>query len=105
LIQEHRSRLNIVAAELRYGYVKTRSPQLLSRVRALLAAVPVLPFDVPADEAYGSIRAALEAIGQTIGANDLLIAAHAVALGSTVVTANVGEFRRVDGLSVENWLV
>jgi tRNA(fMet)-specific endonuclease VapC len=95
----------IVAAELRYGCAKKGSPQLLGRVEALLAAVPVLPFDVPADEVYGSIRAALEAAGQTIGGNDLLIAAHAAALGATVVTANVGEFRRIDGLPVENWLV
>jgi tRNA(fMet)-specific endonuclease VapC len=95
----------IVAAELRYGCAKKGSPQLLSRVEALLAAVPVLPFDVPADEAYGSIRAALEAAGQTIGGNDLLIASHAAALSATVVTANVGEFRRVNGLPVENWLI
>jgi tRNA(fMet)-specific endonuclease VapC len=95
----------IVAAELRYGCAKKGSPQLLSRVEALLAAVPVLPFDVPADEAYGSIRAELEAAGQPIGANDLLIAAHASALRATMVTANVGEFRRVRDLFVENWLV
>ncbi|HET8995681.1 MAG TPA: type II toxin-antitoxin system VapC family toxin [Acetobacteraceae bacterium] len=94
----------IVAAELRYGCAGKGSPQLLRRVEAFLAEVPVLPFDVPADAAYGDIRAELEAAGQPIGANDLLIAAHARALAATVVTANVAEFARVPGLAVENWL-
>ena len=94
----------IVAAELRYGCAKKGSPQLLRRVEKFLAAVPVLPFDVPADGTYGRIRAGLEAAGRSIGSNDLLIAAQAQALGATVVTANTGEFKRVPGLLVENWL-
>ena len=53
---------------------------------------------------YGEIRTALERIGQPIGGNDLLIAAHARTLRLTVVTANVHEFLRVPGLAVENWL-
>ena len=95
----------IVAAELRYGCAKKGSPQLLRRAEEFLSEEPVLPFDVPADGEYGGIRAELEAAGRPIGSNDLLIAAHAYALGATVVTANVGEFRRIRGLSVENWLV
>jgi tRNA(fMet)-specific endonuclease VapC len=94
----------IVAAELRYGCAKKGSPQLLRKVEEFLAEVPVLPFDVPADGEYGGIRAELEAAGRPIGSNDLLIAAHAYTLGATVVTANVGEFRRICGLNVENWL-
>lgn len=94
----------IVAAELRYGCAKKGSPRLLRRVEEFLSEVPVLPFDVPADGEYGSIRAELEAAGRPIGSNDLLIAAHAHALGATLVTANVGEYRRVRGLTVENWL-
>jgi tRNA(fMet)-specific endonuclease VapC len=94
----------IVAAELRYGCAKKGSPQLLRKVEEFLAEVPVVPFDVPADGEYGGIRAELEAAGRPIGSNDLLIAAHACALGATVVTANVGEFRRIRGLNVENWL-
>ena len=78
--------------------------RLLRRVEEFLAEVPVLPFAVPADGEYGGIRAELEAAGRPIGSNDLLIAAHACALAATVVTANVGEFRRVRGLNVENWL-
>lgn len=63
-----------------------------------------LPFDVPADGAYGGIRAELEAAGRPIGSNDLLIAAHACTFGATLVTANVGEFGRIRGLKVENRL-
>lgn len=95
----------IVAAELRYGCAKKGSPRLLRRVEEFLKEVPVLPFDVPADSAYGDMRAELEAVGRPIGSNELLIAAHAKTLGATVVTANVGEFRRILGLNVENWLV
>ena len=94
----------IVAAELRYGCAKTGSQRLLRRVEEFLAEVPVLPFDVPADGEYGRIRAELEAAGRPIGSNDLLIAAHAYTLGATVVTANIGEFRRIRALKVENWL-
>jgi tRNA(fMet)-specific endonuclease VapC len=94
----------MVAAELRYGCAKKGSPQLLRRVEQFLTEVPVLPFDVPADSKYCGIRAELEAAGRPIGSIDLLIAAHAHALGATVVTANVGEFRRIHGLNVENWL-
>ena len=95
----------IVAAELRYGYAKSGSKRLLKAVEDLLSEIPVLPFDVPADAEYGGIRSALEAAGRPIGSNDLLIAAHAYATGATVVTANVDEFKRIRGLSVENWLV
>jgi tRNA(fMet)-specific endonuclease VapC len=93
----------IVAAELRYGCAKKGSPRLLRRVEQFLSEVPVLAFDVPADDGYGGIRAELEAAGAPIGSNDLLIAAHAHTLGATVVTANVGEFQRIRGLNVENW--
>lgn len=94
----------IVAAELRYGCARSGSKPLLTAVEDLLAEIPVLPFDVPADRDYGGIRSELEAGGKPIGSNDLLIAAHAMALGVTIVTANTGEFRRVKGLRVENWL-
>ncbi len=94
----------IVAAELRYGCAKSGSKRLLKAVEDLLGEISILPFDVPADEAYGQIRAALEAAGTPIGGNDLLIAAHASALGATIVTANASEFKRVPGLAVENWV-
>ncbi|MDB2408003.1 type II toxin-antitoxin system VapC family toxin [Jannaschia sp.] len=94
----------IVAAELRYGALRKGSPRLTARVEALLAEIAVLPFEPPADAAYGGIRSALEAVGTPIGGNDLLIAAHALSLERTMVTANRREFERVNGLTVENWL-
>lgn len=74
----------IVASELRYGHAKKGSPKLLTKVE--------------------SIRAELEAAGQPIGMNDLLIAAHAHALGLTPVTDNTRKFSRIRGLNIENWL-
>ena len=94
----------VVASELRYGCVKKGSAKLLQKVEALLAEIPVLPLDVPVDVQYGALRAELEGRGQAIGNNDLLIAAHACILDTTLVTANTGEFSRIKGLKVENWL-
>jgi tRNA(fMet)-specific endonuclease VapC len=94
----------IVAAELRYGAAKKGSSRLTAQLEAVLAAVDVLALEAPADTVYGELRARLERAGQSIGANDLLIAAHAVALGHTVVTDNEREFSRIDDLRVENWL-
>ena len=94
----------IVAAELRYGCAKSGSERLLKAVEDLLGEIDVLPFDVPADSKYGGIRAELETAGKPIGGNDLLIAAHAYSTGATIVTANTGEFKRILGLNVENWL-
>jgi tRNA(fMet)-specific endonuclease VapC len=94
----------IVAAELRYGCAKKGSPKLSEKVENLLSTIPVLPLETPVDTEYGRIRAELEATGQTIGMNDLLIAAQAYTLGVTLVTDNLREFSRIRGLKVENWL-
>lgn len=94
----------ITAAELRFGCAKKGSAKLLAQIEAILGSLQVLAFDVPADREYGGIRAELEAAGKPIGPNDLLIAAHALALGAVLVTANIGEFTRVHGLHVENWI-
>ena len=94
----------ITAAELRYGCARKGSPKLLANVEAILGSIQVLAFDVPADVEYGGIRAELEAAGKPIGPNDLLIAAHACSLRAVLVTANTGEFNRIRGLEVENWL-
>jgi tRNA(fMet)-specific endonuclease VapC len=93
----------ITAAELRYGCARKGSAKLLAQIEAILDAVQVLALDTPADTEYGGIRAELEAAGQPIGPNDLLIAAHAQAVGAVLVTANTGEFARVRGLRIENW--
>lgn len=77
---------------------------MLAQIEAILGSIPVLALDVPADAEYGAIRAELEVAGKPIGPNDLLIAAHAHALEAVLVTANIGEFKRVRDLRVENWL-
>ena len=94
----------VVAAELRFGAVKSGSRRIAERLEAVLATLKIHPFDAPADAIYALLRAKLEREGRRIGANDLLIAAHALSLGATLVTANVREFERVDGLPIENWL-
>ena len=94
----------VSVAELRYGCAKRGSARLLRQVGAVLEAIDVVPFETPADVIYGRIRADLEAAGRPIGPNDLLIAAQALALEVPLVTANEAEFRRVGGLTVENWL-
>ena len=94
----------IVAAELRYGAAKKGSPRLSSQLEIVLGVLEVLPFETPADAAYGLLRTRLEQAGTPIGANDLLIAAQALALGYTFVTDNEKEFARVDDLLRENWL-
>lgn len=94
----------IVAAELRYGAAKKAAPRLTRQLETILAAMDVLPFEAPADSKYGLIRTQLEKEGRPIGGNDLLIAAQASALGYTLVTDNIGEFGRVQGLHCENWM-
>ncbi len=94
----------IVAAELRYGAAKKGSPRLKVQLEAVLDAMEVLPFEAPADAAYGLLRARLEKAGRPIGGNDLLIAAQVVALRHTLVTDNEREFARIEGLPYENWL-
>ncbi len=94
----------LVAAELRYGAEKSASPRLAETVDRVLRGLVVLPFEPPSDREYARIRHALVSTGRPIGPVDLFIAAHAISLDLTLVTANVSEFSRVPGLKVENWL-
>jgi tRNA(fMet)-specific endonuclease VapC len=94
----------IVAAELRYGAAKKRSPRLSAQLEAVLGALEVLPFETPADAAYGLLRTRLEQAGKPIGAHDMLIAAQTLALGYTIITDNEKEFARVEDLPHQNWL-
>ncbi len=70
----------------------------------MLAGLDILPYSTPADFHYGRIRAVLQRVGQPIGYNDFLIAAHALSLNAILVTDKLREFNRVPGLCVENWL-
>jgi len=94
----------IVAAELRYGATKKGSPRLSAQLEAVLGALEVLPFEVPADAAFGLLRTRLEKAGRPIGANDLLIAAQALTLGFTIVTDNEKALAHLEDLRRENWL-
>ena len=102
--EEHVCTSIIVAAELRFGATRKNSSRLTAHLEAVLGAIDVLALEAPVDAVYGVIRASLERTGQPIGANDLLIAAHALILGHTVVTDNEREFSRVKDLRIENWL-
>jgi len=94
----------ITKSELLYGVeVSPRRPQDQVAVDAYLRQIAVEDYPSEAAGHYADIRASLKKIGKMIGANDLLIAAHARSLGFTLVTNNAREFMPVDGLQVENW--
>lgn len=94
----------VVASELRFGAEKSGSARLTAQLDIILSAIETLPLEEPADLKYSMLRNYLEKQGAPIGPNDMLIAAHALALDCTVITANDREFSRVPGLKVENWL-
>jgi tRNA(fMet)-specific endonuclease VapC len=94
----------IVAAELRCGAARRGLPRFTGQLETVLRALDVLPLEAPVDAVYGALRARLEEIGQPIGANDLFVAAHALALRCILVTDNEREFSRIKALPVENWL-
>jgi tRNA(fMet)-specific endonuclease VapC len=94
----------IAAAEARFGVAKSGSNELAIQLARVLQKLDIAPFEAPSDQIYAEIRAELERQGKTISGNDYWIAAHALALDCTLVTANERDFRRVPGLKVENWL-
>ena len=95
----------MVAAELRFGAAKLASVRFSAAVEAWLAGFDVRAWPVAATLHYANIRAALERAGKPIGGMDLLIAAHAMAEDSVLVTNNAHEFLRVPGLAVEEWML
>lgn len=97
---------SIVVAELWFGVAKSqKKEQNKLALETFLAPLAILDFDSIAAEFYAVIRADLENRGMIIGSNDILIAAHALSLGLTLVTNNVREFERVKGLKIENWVL
>lgn len=95
----------VTLAELLHGAEKSSRPAAnLAVVEDFASRLDVLPYTAKAAQHYGQIRAALERQGQTIGVNDLHIAAHARSEGLTLVTNNLGEFSRVPALQTDNWL-
>ena len=95
----------ITYSELLYGVEKSASKRR-NRValEAFTAPLEILPYDSEAAAAYGSVRASLETRGMIIGGMDLLIGAHCLSVGLTLVTNNEREFQRIDGLRIENWV-
>jgi len=94
----------VVEGELRYGIAQESASSIERRLNQLLRLVATLNLTADVARRYGVIRADLAQLGRPIGQNDLWIAAHALALGLTLVTDNEAEFRRVPGLRVVNWL-
>lgn len=96
---------SVTFAELSYGVEKSSN---VSRnkfaLNCFLAPVDVLLFTDRAAIEYGKIQASLEKRGEIIGAYDMLIAAHAYSEGITLVTNNTSEFKRIEGLKIENWV-
>jgi tRNA(fMet)-specific endonuclease VapC len=95
----------VTLAELRFGVAK--SAQKDANARALdefLLPLEIADFDETAAGVYGEVRAALEKAGTPIGPLDTQIGAHALSLGAVLVTHNTREFRRIPGLTVEDWL-
>lgn len=95
----------ITFAELTHGVEKSAKPdQNRLALYEFCTPLQVVPFNDMAALAYGRIRAQLERLGKLIGPMDLLIAAHALALDSVLVTGNLREFRRIPELELESWL-
>jgi tRNA(fMet)-specific endonuclease VapC len=96
---------SITHAELDFGVAKSHSARNRAALEKFLLPLETLPFGTAAARRYGVLRAHLEQQGTPIGALDTLIAAHALALGITLVTNNTREFDRVPGLRLENWAI
>lgn len=94
----------IVSAEIEFGVRRKGSAELARKVGNIMGRLYIAPLAPPSDECYAAIRLELERRGNPIGPNDMLIAAHAVALDATLVTDNEREFSRVSELKTENWL-
>ena len=95
----------ITMAELEFGIFRSSKPaKNRLALLAFLSGIQILPFDSDAAREYGAIRHSLAKRGMLIGANDMLIAAHAKSRGLILVTNNAREFERVEGLTVENWV-
>jgi tRNA(fMet)-specific endonuclease VapC len=93
----------VTVAELAFGVAKSGSVRNRSALQAFLVPLEVAPFDLAAALAHGDMRADLERRGQPIGPLDLQIAAHALSLNAILVTNNEREFRKVAGLTLDNW--
>jgi len=96
---------SIVVSELLYGATKKNSPKLMQIVSAFIDNFIIYDYSKVSAKSYANIRTDLEKKGKIIGANDLLIASHALSLGAVLVTNNTREFERVEKLVLEDWSI
>ena len=94
---------SIVVSELLYGATKKDSPKLMRIVSAFIDNFIIYDYSKISAQSYANIRSDLEKKGEIVGANDLLIASHALSLGAVLVTNNTREFKRVEKLVLEDW--
>lgn len=95
----------VTVAELAFGVAKSTRADSRAKLENFLSKFPILDWDQEAAWVYGNVRKTLDAKGQRIGEQDLLLACQALALDATMVTNNTREFERVEGLKLENWVV
>lgn len=95
---------SITAAELAFGVEKSGSERNKQALNKFLTPLEILPYDDQTIWHYAKLRQNLQSTGKTIGSLDMLIAAHALALDMVLVTNNLKEFERVEGLKLENWV-
>jgi len=93
----------VVQCELLFGLRRRPNPRWSTQYERVMASIDVLALEPPVATHYAELRTDLERSGTPIGPNDMLIAAHALALGATLVSSDT-EFARVPGLALENWL-
>ena len=95
----------VVLAELYYGAARhPKGPAIRKEIGEFVSRLAVIPWDETAADHYGQIRAALEKAGTPIGAMDIMIAAHAISQGATLVSNNIRHFDKVPGLLIANWV-
>lgn len=95
---------SITASELAFGVKKSGSERNKQALNKFLSPLEILPYDEQAIWHYAKLRQYLQSTGKTIGSLDMLIAAHALALDVVLVTNNIKEFERIDGLKLDNWV-
>lgn len=103
-IQAAKLALSVVTEmEIRYGLVRNPGLRIAPLVESFLDGITILPLTSAVARAYAETRAILDRAGTPIGPMDLMIGSHALALGATLITSNLGEFRRIPRLRCEDW--
>lgn len=93
----------ITEMEIRYGLARNPNLKIAPSIEAFLQGISILALTSETARQYARVRADLDARGTPIGPLDLIIASHSLSLGATLITTNLGEFRRVTGLRCEDW--